>query len=75
MAGIDYVASQKRLKLFADTIGVQAPELLECEDGAPAFELLDFCNRYGASLDWIFCGDVRAMIHNSYVLALVRGAA
>lgn len=67
---IDFVAAEARLHLYADTIGVEPPHRLLDAQSAPAPELIDFCIRYGASLDWIFLGDVRAMIRDSHAKAL-----
>ena len=69
---IDYIEAEARMHFYADTIGVVPPDRLISEDGAPAFELLNFCVRYGASLDWIFLGDVRGMIRDSYKVAQDR---
>ncbi|MDF0602313.1 hypothetical protein P1J78_16355 [Psychromarinibacter sp. C21-152] len=54
--------ARTRLQLFASTIGSEAPERLQEQDGAPSREVLDFCRAHGASLDYIFCGDVRPLI-------------
>jgi hypothetical protein len=62
-------AAMARLTLYAATIGQPAPAALVDRGGAPSRELLDFCKRTGASLDWIFCGDVRAMIRDSFARA------
>lgn len=69
----DYTDAEARMQFYADTIGVEPPARVLAEDGAPAPELLRFCVRYGASLDWIFLGDVRGMIRDSYRVA--RGDA
>lgn len=66
---IDYVEAEARMQFYADTVGIDAPTKLIGEDGAPARELLNFCIDFGASLDWIFLGDVRAMIHDSFKVA------
>jgi len=66
---IDYVEAETRMQFYADTVGMEAPAKLIGEDGAPARELLTFCIDTGASLDWIFLGDVRAMIHDSFKVA------
>lgn len=68
MTDID-VAAETRLQFYADTLRVKAPAKLLADDGAPDKDLLRFCVRYGASLDWIFFGDVRGMIHDSYKAA------
>lgn len=65
----NHIEAEARLQFYADTIGVEPPSRLLSEDGAPAQELLRFCLRYGASLDWIFFGDVRGMIRDSYKVA------
>lgn len=67
--GYDKIAAEARMQFYADTVGVEPPKRLLSEDGAPASELLDFCLKYGASLDWIFFGDLRRMIHISYQVA------
>ena len=66
---IDYVEAEARMQVYADTVGAESPAKLIGDDGAPARELLTFCINTGASLDWIFLGDVRAMIHDSYKVA------
>ena len=70
---IDMTAAEARMHHYADTIGREPPARLLDQDGAPAVELLDFCRRTGASLDWIFLGDVRAMIRDSYAVAQQGG--
>ena len=57
--------AQERVNFFADTLGVRPPARLLTADHAPAPELMNFCQQYGASLDWIFLGDVRRMIRDS----------
>jgi len=69
---VDYTAAEARLSFYADTIGAEPPARLLCDQGAPSAELLAFCDRCGASLDWIFRGDVRGMIRNSYAVARTR---
>lgn len=69
---INYTEAEARMHFCADTIGVQPPERLLSEDGAFAPELLNFCARYGASLDWIFFGDVRPMIICSHKMARAK---
>ena len=66
---IDRTTAEGRLHHYADTIGVEPPARLLTRDGVPSPELLAFCDRYGASLGWIFLGDVRALIHRSQRLA------
>lgn len=66
MPRTDYTEAETRAQFYADTIRVEPPARLLSQDGAPAPELLQFCVRYGASLDWIFLGDVRGMIHDSF---------
>ncbi|MEP1592883.1 hypothetical protein [Sulfitobacter sp.] len=66
---LDHIEAEARMQFYADTIGVFPPERLLSGDGSPAPELLNFCVRYGASLDWIFLGDVRGMIRDSYRIA------
>lgn len=63
---INYTEAEARMQFYADTIGVQPPERLLDVDGAPSDELDVFCRRYGASLDWIFLGDLRRMIIDCY---------
>ena len=63
---IDYVEAEARVQFFADVVGVEAPARLIGDDEAPTRELLNFCIETGASLDWIFLGDVRAMIRDSF---------
>lgn len=66
---IENAEAEARLHFYADTIGVEPPQRLLSDEGAPTPELLSFCNRYGASLDWVFLGDLRAMIRDSYKVA------
>lgn len=66
---IDMTSAEARLHHYADTVGTEPPARLVAEDGSPSPELLAFCKRYGASLDWIILGDVRALIHRSQRLA------
>ena len=70
---IDMIAAEARLEVYADTIGREPPARLLDEHRAPSPELLDFCRRTGASLDWIFLGDVRAMIRDSFTVATQGG--
>lgn len=70
---IDYEEADKRAALYAETIGVKPPARLIDDEGSVAQELGAFCREYGASLDWIFLGDVRGMIHDSYKLAQEAG--
>ena len=58
----DLTKAQERMELYAHTINVDPPARLLCDEGAPSDELLMFCQEHGASLDWIFRGDVRGMI-------------
>jgi hypothetical protein len=67
---IDFAAAEARARLYANVIGVEPPARLLCSQGGPSRDLLDFHRRYGASLDWIFLGDMRQMIRDSYARAL-----
>ncbi len=58
---------EARVALIADVLKMSPPESLLADDGAPSAELLAFCRQSGASLDFIFCGDLRAMIRRSHV--------
>ncbi|KFI24899.1 hypothetical protein CG50_07485 [Paenirhodobacter enshiensis] len=55
-----------RLRFVADALGAPMPEGLPAdllaEDEAPAPEVLRFCRDYGASLDFIYLGDVASLI-------------
>ncbi len=62
----EQTSSEARMQFYADTIGVEPVTRILADDGTPSHELLRFCDRYGASLDWIFCGDLRMMIRDSY---------
>lgn len=66
---INLTEAEARMHFYADTIGVEPPDRLLCDDRAPTPELLIFCACYGASLDWIFLGDVRGMIWDSFKAA------
>jgi hypothetical protein len=51
-----------RLAQFVEWTGVPAPSRLLDEDGAPTMELAAFSMHQGLSLDWLFRGDVRAIV-------------
>lgn len=55
-----------RLRFVADALGAPMPKGLPAdllaEDEAPAPEVLRFCATYGASLDFIYLGDVAPLI-------------
>lgn len=55
-----------RLRFVADALGAPMPEGLPADlmgkDEAPAPEVLRFCVTYGASLDFIYLGDVTPLI-------------
>lgn len=68
----DLTEAEARLHFYADTIGVEPPSRLVCEDDTLAPEFVAFCSRYGASLDWIFMGDLRRMVLDSYKVAQSR---
>ncbi|WP_425051518.1 hypothetical protein [Psychromarinibacter sp. S121] len=53
----------KRLKLYAQAVGVEVPRPIINEDGGPSSEVIDFCEKHGASLDYIYTGDVTPLIH------------
>lgn len=59
-----------RLAFMAEAMGVPVPPELPADllddDGGPAADLLTFCAETGASLDFIFHGDIRPMIRAAY---------
>lgn len=59
-------AAEASLRIYADTTGKEAPTRLLGDNNAPSEELLLFCLANGACLNWIFLGDVRGMIRDSY---------
>lgn len=62
----EHLEAETRVQFFADTIGKEPPARLLSADGAPAPELLNFCQNTGMSLDWAFLGDLRPMVHATY---------
>ncbi|MEO1108741.1 MAG: hypothetical protein AAFX90_12535 [Pseudomonadota bacterium] len=62
----DNRAARDRVNYFASVIGRNAPAKLLDDDGAPSFELRVFCVDTGMSLDWVFLGDLRAMVLASH---------
>jgi len=66
MNSIDIKAAETRAQFFADTLGQEAPERLIGDDGAPAPELMAFCDRTVMSLDWVFLGDLRPMVRATH---------
>lgn len=54
--------AQERIALIAESVSTKAPQNLISSDGGPSKELLEFCHKTGASLDFIFSGDVTSMI-------------
>ncbi len=65
-----FVTPRDRLAFIAETLGVSVPaglpSELEDHDGAPCVEVLAFCEETGASLDYIYLGDIRAMFRGIY---------
>lgn len=59
-----------RLAFIAETLDIPMPaglpSGLEDRDGAPCVEVLAFCEETGASLDYIYLGDIRAMFRGIY---------
>ncbi|RWR31493.1 hypothetical protein D2T29_10700 [Sinirhodobacter populi] len=55
-----------RLAFVAEALGVSVPEGLPADlldaDGAPAKAVLTFCATHGASLDFIYLGDVAILV-------------
>lgn len=52
----------RRAAYIAEVMGAEPPARLLDEENCPAPELMDFANRTGANFDFIFVGDLRAMI-------------
>lgn len=68
-----------RLQFVADALGVQIPEglppnLLD-RDGAPARAVLVFCATHGASLDFIYLGDIAILVRYASRALLTEDAA
>lgn len=68
-----------RLQFVAEALGVPmaeglAPDLLG-EDGAPAAEVLRFCARHGASLDFIYQADVAILVRYASQAIQAKGEA
>lgn len=66
-----------RLAFVAEALGVPAPECLPADlldaDGAPAKPVLAFCATHGASLDFIYLGDVAILVR--YAAKAMKGGA
>lgn len=61
-----------RVRHYAEVIGVEPPARLVTDEDTIAPELMQFYKDYGISLDWIFCGDLRRMIRDSYEMVKHR---
>ena len=66
MNSIDITAAEARAQFFADTLGLEPPTRLIADDGAPAPELMVFCDQSGMSLDWVFLADLRSMLRATF---------
>ncbi|WP_143040425.1 hypothetical protein [Rhodobacter sp. 24-YEA-8] len=55
-----------RASYAAGVLEVEAPQSLLAPDGGPSSEIMDFCQKTGVSLDFIFCGDVKGMLRAAY---------
>lgn len=59
-----------RLAFVAKALELPMPEHLRPSlterDGTPAKAVMAFCIETGASLDFIFCGDIRPMLRGEY---------
>lgn len=68
-----------RLQFVADALGVQMPQGLPADlvsrDGAPARAVLRFCADHGASLDFIYLGDVAILVRYTARAMLMGDAA
>ena len=53
------------LRLVIEPVLVGTARLLS-DEGAPSPELMEFCDRTGMSLDWVFVGDLRPMVQATY---------
>lgn len=58
---LDLFLATERVQFFADVVGIAPPSCLQV-DGVPSSALLEWCDRTGLSLDWIFCGDLRPLM-------------
>ena len=56
---------EARAAFIAEALGVTSPSRLLAADRAPSPELLAFCRETGASLDFIFLGDIRPMLRGA----------
>lgn len=56
-----------RLAYVATILGIEAPKHLRADllanDGAPHDAVMKFCRETGASLDFIYQGDIRPLLH------------
>ncbi|MBJ2151359.1 hypothetical protein [Paracoccus sp. IB05] len=59
---LNYDISARRAAYVAEVLGGEPPARLVDEDDCPAPEVMDFVRRTGASLDFIFMGDLRSMV-------------
>ncbi len=57
--------TRERLTQFVERTDLVGPLRLIDEDGAPSTELLNFAERTGLSLDWLFRGEVRGLVIQS----------
>ncbi|WP_151720474.1 hypothetical protein [Gemmobacter serpentinus] len=68
-----------RLQFVAETLGVAVPDGLRpnllSRDGAPAHAVIRFCATHGASLDFIYLGDVAILIRYTARAMLMREPA
>lgn len=60
-----YEVSARRAAFVAGVLGIKPPSRLVDEENCPTEELIDFVMKSGASLDFIFLGDLRSMIARS----------
>ncbi|MDQ1848534.1 hypothetical protein Q9299_09575 [Gemmobacter fulvus] len=58
-----------RATFIAATLGLLAPLPVRDGDGCPSPEVCAFCLLTGASLDFIFRGDIRPMLRYAYAAA------
>lgn len=61
-ANPDYDAATVRAAYVAEVLGCDPPARLLDEHNCPSPEALEFVHQHGANLDFIFMGDLRAMI-------------
>jgi hypothetical protein len=61
---INTVAISARIEVIADSLGVPVPVFDIRADMPPPDDLLAWCSRHGANLDFVLTGDLHPMIRH-----------